>query len=119
MVGDSTPRNIPGESPVAYRRRLAAGLRQYSDKWKGYAIHDSVDTHAFELLEKAIYDDAVTYAKSPAAQKPGVLRMITDTQTLPGKTIRRFEGDPRAAWLPFMPPMVNKLAKFNTAPDRR
>ena len=117
MLGDATPHNIQGETPIAYRRRLAAGLRKYSDRWKDYTIHDSLDATAFELIEKHIYDDARAFAKNPSnGSAVGVLREVKDTTTMPGKTITRFYGDARAAWTAFMPPMRTYLTKLAAPP---
>jgi hypothetical protein len=119
MLGDETPATYPGESPIAYRRRLATGLRKYTDSYKAYVLHDSVDATAFGLLESAIYAEALEAAKHPVINdaNEGVLREIKTVEF--GKQVSRFQGDSNAAWLPFMPAKRHFFKSFNTAPDRR
>jgi len=118
MLGDHTPQAIPGESPSAYRRRLANGLRKYSEKWKDYVFHDALDASAFELVENSIYNDALAAAKNPVSlDGAGILREVRTTEM--GKHVSRFFGDARVAWGPFMPPMRHFVTKINNAPDRR
>lgn len=116
MLGEPPPMSMPGESPIAYRRRLADGLRKHSTQWKEHAIHDSISGPAFDLVENAIYADALNAAKNPVINDSASrLREITTTQH--GKTRVEFVGDPRAAWAPFMPPQ-HQFVKFNNHPDR-
>jgi hypothetical protein len=117
MLGESTPQNIPGETPIAYRRRLANGVRQYTTSFKNYAFHDSQQATDFALVEKAIYDEATEYAKNPPDdQSTGRLREIVTHPN--GKTRSEFIGDSRIAWLPFMPATRQLVRGFNKDPHR-
>lgn len=112
MLGDQTPQPLPGESPIAYRRRAAAPLRKYGESFKTYTIHDSLDLQAFELVENKIYEEAMTFAKNPTnGNSAGKLRPVTTTEL--GRQVTRYYGDSRAAWLPFMPANKTFITKFN------
>lgn len=117
MLGEVTPQSMPGEQPIAYRVRLASGLRKYSDKFKGYALRDSIDPASFDLIEERIYNDAREHARSPAEPASAGLREVRTTEH--GKTYSRFYGDSRAAWAPFMPATRTLLTRFNPDPNRR
>jgi hypothetical protein len=115
MLGDETPHAIAGETPIAYRRRLADKLRKYSEKWKTYAFHDALDPQAFKLVEDSIYADALDHAKTPsAAGEFGQLREVKSKEL--GKEVSRFFGDARSAWLPFMQPSRTVIGKINNNP---
>lgn len=116
MHGLPTPDALHGERPLAYRQRLAAGLRRFSDRFKDYTIADSLDATAFGLIEGVIYDDAAAAAKRPTSTAAGVLRASTTNEM--GKTFTRFHGDPRAAWAPFMPPVQSFITGFNNRPGQ-
>jgi hypothetical protein len=114
MLGDHTPQHMHGESPSAYRRRLADGLRKHTKTWKEQAIHDAVTGSAFDAIERCICDEALAEAKNPSNRDTAaVLREVRDTTTTPGRTITRFFGDARIAWEPFMPQMGVKITRFN------
>ncbi len=119
MLGEPPPLSLPGESSIAYRRRLADGLRKHSVQWKDHAIHDSTTGPAFDLIENAIYNDALNVAKNPVINDSTVGRLREITTTQHGKTKVEFVGDPRAAWVPFMPPMRNLITRFDNSPSRR
>jgi hypothetical protein len=112
MLGEVTPPVMPGESPIAYRRRLAHGLRPFTTSWQNYAFHDSQQAQDFGLVEDAIYREAHAYAKNPPAGKlDGVLREVVTT--VHGKTRVEFHGDAKAPWMPFSHPMKNAIVKIN------
>lgn len=114
MLMDGTPQPLPGESPVAYRKRCANGLRKYTTSFKNYAFHDAQQVEDFGLVENAIFSEALAYAKNPpAADIQGQVREIRDSTTLPGKVISTFVGDPHAVWEPFQPPVQRFLKKVN------
>ncbi len=117
MLGQVTPQVTPGELPVAYRQRLASGLRRFSPRFKSYAFHDSLDAQAFDLIETAIYADALEAAKNPAEPAAGGLREVRTTEH--GKSVSRFYGDSRAAWRQFMPPVKTYITRFDQHPNRR
>lgn len=118
MLGDAAPQSLAGESVRAYRARLATGLRKYTDAYKTYAFHDSLDGQAFDLVEAAIYEQAGTYAKNPThGDVTGKLREVTHVRD--GKTYREFYGDSNACWAPFMPVRRQVIRKFNNHPRAR
>jgi hypothetical protein len=117
MLGEQAPQHYPGDSPIAFRRRLADGLRKFDkNKWANYVIHDSLDSHAFELIENAIYDAARAAAKNPEIVGANQLRAIHDMSL--GKPRVRWVGDARAAWTPFMPPTRRLIVGFTREPNR-
>lgn len=113
MLGERAPMHMPGETPTNYRRRLADGLRKHSQQWSSESIPDSLPNVAFKIIEDAIYNDAVTAAKSSTFNDSasGRLREVTEQQF--GKTKTTFVGDPRAAWIPFMP-AVQRFSRMPT-----
>jgi transcriptional regulator with XRE-family HTH domain len=58
---------------------------------------------------------AVTVSSDGAAK--GLLREVKTVEN--GKQVSRFDGDPRAAWTPFMPSAQVKITKLNTSPSRQ
>ncbi len=101
-LGDQTPQAYPGEKPRAYLRRLADGVRKYTDSWKSYAFHDSQQVADFGLVADAIFAEAQAHSRKPSTGVPGVMREIV---THPyGKTQTEFIGDSRVAFAAFMPP---------------
>lgn len=115
MLMDTAPPHLPGESPLGYRKRCASGLRKYTKGYQNYVFHDSQQLQDFGLVEGAIFDEAMAYAKNPPAEQiVGVVREIKDSTTLPGKVITRFVGDANAVWEPFQAPMGRLLAKVRT-----
>jgi hypothetical protein len=111
MLGERAPQSIAGETPIAYRRRLANGLRPFTQSWKNYAFHDSQQSQDFTLVEKSIYDEAAAYAKNPPANTmTGIREIVTHPN---GKTRTEFIGDARAVWLPYTHPTKFALTKIN------
>ena len=112
MLGDQAPQAIPGETPIAYRRRLANGLRAKTKSWQTYQFHDAQQLQDFALVEDAIYAEATAYAKNPPGDAmAGKLREIVTTNH--GKTRVEFIGDSRAAWAPFMHPTKFAVTAIN------
>ncbi len=89
---------LPGEAPIAYRKRMADGLRKFSAKFKEQRV-DSLTGAAFELVESQIYADAQTAAKRPDILPAGQLRGITRNDS--GHVVTEYIGDAEAAWAPF------------------
>jgi hypothetical protein len=111
MLGDQTPRAYPGEAPRAYLRRLADGVRKYTQSFANYAFHDAQQVTDFGLVADAIFAEALAHSKKPIMDKPGFLREVV---THPhGKTRTEFIGDHRTPWLPFMHPTKFAIAKIN------
>jgi 8-oxo-dGTP pyrophosphatase MutT (NUDIX family) len=98
MFGDSVPAPLHGESPIAYRQRLAAKFQKHSDKFKGIRL-DSIDGVVFDTVEEQIRMDAQAFARSPAAVTAGKLtpRRYNDAA---GRQITEWDGD-MDGWLGF------------------
>ena len=97
------PEVLPGESPLAYRRRLADGLKDLSPTLKSANI-DALPGDVFGLTEERIYQDAAEAAKSPANLKPMELRAHKYMDEATGHTITEYHGDPIAWMQTFMAP---------------
>jgi hypothetical protein len=117
MLGEKTPTAMPGEKPIAYRRRLANRLRPFTDSWKNYAFHDAQHAQDFDLVERAIYAEAEAHVNKTVEDRPGFLQELVDRHSIPGKVKTTFRGDSRAAWLPFMPPVQRYIVGFNRNPN--
>lgn len=116
MLGEVAPRHLHGETPIAYRRRLADGLRKHSPRWKTYAFHDSVVGQDFDLIEDSIYADALAAAKNPVINDSNTGRLIERTTVQNGKTRTEFFGDSAVAFAPFEAPVMSfKFKKPATA----
>ena len=108
MFGDHASPPLSGESPIAYRKRLAAKFQKHSASMKDVRL-DSLDGAAFDLMEERIYADAQSVARSPTVAAPGRLMPIRETDSA-GRTITKFTGDPMAWMGSFMTPgMVTKI----------
>jgi 8-oxo-dGTP pyrophosphatase MutT (NUDIX family) len=94
--GKQAPRALNGEDVLAYRKRLAAGVKSHSGKWASADIA-KLDAAIFEIAEEAIYADAMEAAIHPSAAPEAGLRAVTrDTGT--GHKITTFYGHPNA-WM--------------------
>ncbi|WP_257757910.1 DUF2213 domain-containing protein [Burkholderia glumae] len=113
MFGQSAAMPLHGESPIDYRRRLAAKLQSHSADMKGVKL-DSIDGPAFKLVEDRIYADAQSAALNPAAAPAGRLIPIVSRDEA-GRQITRFTGDIDAWMGHFKAPgvvcKVNRQAK--------
>jgi 8-oxo-dGTP pyrophosphatase MutT (NUDIX family) len=91
-LGKQAPRPLNGEDLLAYRKRLAAGVKTHSDQWKSIDI-TKADAAIFEIAESKIYADAMEAAMHPASSPEGGLREVTkDTGT--GHRVTTFYGKP-------------------------
>lgn len=109
--GESAPRPLTGETPLAYRRRLAAKLKAHS---KDYAEVDlaKADGALFDIAEKAIYADAFAVAASPASAAAGGLRPVT-RRTTSGHTVTEWKGDPES-YMGGFAAKPSRVVGFNT-----
>jgi len=104
-----TPEWLPGESPSAYRRRVADGLKEFSPKLKNTAM-DWLPSDVFDLAEEQIYADALEATKRSDVVPPMQLRPHTYTDR--GREITEYHGDPIAWMAPFMAAgAVSKIVK--------
>lgn len=97
------PEVLPGESPLAYRRRLADGLKDLSPTLKKANV-DALPGDVFGLTEERIYADALEASKSPANIKPMELRAHKYQDEATGHMITEYHGDPISWMQTFMAP---------------
>lgn len=90
QLGSRAPQPMFGESPLAYRRRLAGDLAKYSDRWKGIKL-DSLDAATFEQVESQVYADAAVRARTPNDIAPGRMREVRKTLAS-GHVVTEFYG---------------------------
>ncbi len=110
MFGDSVTPPMHGETPISYRKRLAAKFKQHSSQFKD-AVIDSLEGPAFDLVEGQIYADAQAAALNPADPVKG--RLIPSTHRDPsGRLITKFSGDIDGFLGPFKAPPVS--IRFNS-----
>jgi 8-oxo-dGTP pyrophosphatase MutT (NUDIX family) len=98
MFGEQVAAPLHGESPLAYRQRLAAKFQKHSEKFKGIRL-DSFDGTVFDTIEEQIRMDAQEYARSPAVTPSGKLIPIVRRDEA-GRQITEYSGDMNA-WLGF------------------
>jgi len=99
--------NVPlhGESPIDYRRRLAAALQKHSPELKAIKL-DALEGQMFAMAEDRIYADAQTAALTPAEAPAGRLIPIISKDSS-GREITRYVGDPKVWMEPFKRKGVN------------
>ena len=101
--GERASAPLLGESPMAYRKRLAAKFQSHSKQYAGVNIASISDAALFSVVEKQIYSDAQAASSSPAIATPGMLREV-HTRDVTGRQISTFVGDAEACWAPFKAP---------------
>lgn len=87
---------MAGESPLAYRRRLALGYKDLSEKWKATDLAILPD-QVLAIAEADIYADALTAASHPADLPAGQLREIINMDRT-GRKVSTFVGA-KSAWM--------------------
>jgi 8-oxo-dGTP pyrophosphatase MutT (NUDIX family) len=97
MHGRRAPRPLDGQSLIAYRRRVANDLKEFSPPWKNIDLSVISDDAAFGNVEKTIYADAEHAGLHPPAPAADYLREII-TEDMTGRKIRTFAGRP-SAWM--------------------
>lgn len=90
MFGDRAPAPMPGETSLAYRRRMAQRFQKHSPTYKDSAV-GAYDAAALASAEDRIYADAVNTARTTPAAAPGVLIPVVTREA--GRDITRFHGD--------------------------
>ena len=110
---DGAPPFVNGESELDYRARLASKYQQHAKnpKVKSAKLLEIKDAASLEVIEDAIYADALAEAQSPSTIHAGVLvpRRIKDAA---GREIVRYSGDPNACWDQFNPPAVKVVRRI-------
>ena len=107
-LGKNVPHAIMGETPLAFRRRMAGTLQVHSPAWNGVTLRD-LPEKAFENAEATIYADAAVAARKPADVPFGEMREV-ETKTRTGHIRRERFGHPSGWMGQFMPPMKHVIA---------
>jgi 8-oxo-dGTP pyrophosphatase MutT (NUDIX family) len=97
MHGGKAPRALDGETLIAYRRRLANGLKEHSKAWKDIDLKVISDDAAFGNIETTIYADAEQAGLHPVSDDADFLREIVH-EDVTGRKISEFVGRP-SAWM--------------------
>ena len=95
--GEHAPRAMQGETLDSYRRRLADKLKGHSKTWGKVDVGAVADSAAFDVIEEAVYADAMAAAHSPEGLSLGQLRAITKEDRT-GRKITEFAGQP-LSWM--------------------
>ena len=92
MFGERATAPLFGESPRAYRRRLAAQFQPKSAEWSKVKLAEIKDDAMFDIAESRIYADAQAASMSPGAFSGESLREIIKTDAA-GRRIIEFIGN--------------------------
>jgi hypothetical protein len=90
------PQPDPGERPSQYERRLADGLKIYSDRWASANLQ-KVPDDAFEIVREQIYADATKSAKTHGLQETEIRELSSTSAS--GHRTREFVGGPEASFI--------------------
>ncbi len=99
-LGRQTPVPLPGESPMAFRHRLADGLRDMSGGI-GKVNLDALPDDVFGSIEARVYQDAADGAKAGLGTPAGRLNSRS-YKSEGGHNMTEYFGDPLAWMSPFM-----------------
>ncbi len=111
LFGERAPKHMAGETPIAYRRRMADKYKVHSPDWKDRDMSIVPDA-MLDVAEKAIYADAAKKGLDPAEAPAGVLSAhVTKDRT--GREITEFRGSKRV-WMSQFMSAPQELVKFNT-----
>lgn len=112
MFGDSVTPPLHGETPIQYRKRLAAKFQQHSTAVKDIKL-DSLEPSAFDLIEDRIYADALTVARTPNKASVGKLLPIRHRNEDTGQITTTYTGD-IGSWMKHYGAEGMRIMKFNT-----
>jgi len=110
--GKQAPRPLQGETLLAYRRRLANGLKDNSAAWKGVNLSAIADDAAFSNIETAIYADSIAAAYNPVDLGGDSLREIRKVDPRTNRATTEFVGQPNA-WMSAFSPVRRRVTLFN------
>ena len=113
MFGDRAPPPIPGETPLAYRKRQLRRFQPHSERFKATDL-GPLDEATIGTVEDVVYADSVAAARAPAAERVGVLVPFEERDRA-GRTITRYAGDIGAWMAPFMSGAT--VGKINRNPN--
>jgi hypothetical protein len=111
MFGDRALQPIPGETPLAYRKRLLSRFQRHSDRFKETRF-DALDGATLGTVEDVVYADASSAARQPGTVQTGML--IPVIEHVGGRPITRFHGDPMSWMQHFM--TGAQVGSFNRNP---
>ena len=77
--GERAPAPLIGESPFAYRQRMAARFKKHSKTYSDMNIASVTDPKLFGVIEAQIYSDAQAAAMSPCDVPQHTLREVIKT----------------------------------------
>jgi hypothetical protein len=97
MFGERAVVPTPGETALAYRKRLAGKLQGRTERFKNLRF-DTMDEEAFSPIEDMVYNDAIAAARNPKEPAKGILVPIVTREN--GREVTRFSGD-IDAWMQF------------------
>jgi len=99
MFGEEISAPLYGESPIAYRKRLADKFKKHSKELAGIKL-DSMDEVSFGVIEERIYADAMGVARSPSVGSSGRLIPVVRKDSA-GREITTYYGDSNEWLNPF------------------
>jgi len=99
MFGEEVSAPLYGESPIAYRKRLADKFKKHSKELAGIKL-DSMDEVSFGVIEERIYSDAMGVARSPSVGSSGRLIPVVRKDSA-GREITTYYGDSNEWLNPF------------------
>ena len=99
-LGRDVPDHLPGETPLAYRQRLADGLKDQSPGLRKANLA-GLPAGALTAVEARIYQDAQHAAETGAGIPRGTIRPHT-YEDATGHKVTEYHGDPMAWMSPFM-----------------
>lgn len=115
IIGVKPTRHVVGEKPYQYRRRLLAAVQPHSAKYK-HINTATLAGGALDIMEEAIYQDAVDTAHDPMSVPRGQTRTI-QYRDQAGRLITKTIGQ-EALWMDyFIAP--GAIAVINRNPPTR
>jgi hypothetical protein len=112
-LGETAPPPLLGELPISYRRRLAAKLAAYSQRFKDTDF-TSTDAATLDVLEPQLMYDAREAARLDAVS---VGKLVEYKEDIGGRTVTKTVGDPMNWMQHFM--IDGVTGSINRTPDRR
>jgi hypothetical protein len=96
MFGARAPQPMFGETALAYRKRCLSMFQKHSKKFEK-SDFSHADAASLDLVEKAVYADAETAARSASAERMHQIVPFVERDHA-GRQITKFYGDP-LAWM--------------------
>jgi hypothetical protein len=93
-AGRRAPPPLAHERPDEFRRRLADGVKSYSDRWREANLNVVTDDTALGVIEDQIYADAASHGRT-AGLRAREIKPIQN-RTAAGHTTIEFVGGPEA-----------------------